>query len=170
MTKKPEQTSSQIRVRQATEEKNLFSRLPAIYAASRAQGQRILRQAGDLSIVEWRTLWDLVELGPMSIKDLAEIQRTDHSLLSRALPAMKKKGYVTTRRDDCDGRQMVVEVKEAGRLAYEQAAPFMGARRAALAQQFSPEELDRFVTYLNRLEGFLRTPIETILEQENKND
>ena len=94
-----------IRARQAREDLNVFSRLPSVYAASRKQGQHLLQIGGGLSIMEWRVLWDLHEVGPMTIRDLAKVQRADHSLLSRALPDMRRKGYVEMQRDTDDGRQ-----------------------------------------------------------------
>ncbi|MEN8833570.1 MAG: MarR family transcriptional regulator [Pacificibacter sp.] len=166
---KPDQ-SARIEQRRERERKNLFSRMPATYNASRLQAQRIMRHAGGLSIVEWRVLWDLFEAGPMTIRDLAELQRTDHSLLSRALPAMRLKGFVEMERDTADGRQVVIKLADAGREAYEFAAPIMKRRRDALHEMFSEEELDLFVDLLDRLEDYLRRPVDTIVERDIEND
>ena len=153
-----------IEARRTREGYNVFSRLPAVYAASRTQGQHLLQIGGGLSIVEWRTLWDLREVGPMTIRDLALIQRSDHSLLSRALPDMRRKGYVTMSRSKEDGRQTIVALTQKGRDAYDRAAPTMARRRAALREVFTEKELVEFVGYLDRLDAFLRVPIEEILE------
>lgn len=162
-----ERDTDRIEARRAREGFNVFSRLPAVYAASRTQGQHLLQIGGGISIVEWRTLWDLHEVGPMTIRDLASIQRSDHSLLSRALPDMRQKGYVTMSRSAEDGRQTIVALTQAGRDAYERAAPIMARRRAALREAFSEQELAEFVGYLDRLDGFLRLPIEDILGKEH---
>ncbi len=167
MTKASERNAARIAARQAREGYNVFSRLPVVYAASRSQGQQFLQRGGGLSIVEWRTLWDLHEVGPMTIRDLSAIQRADHSLLSRALPAMARKGYVTMRRDEGDGRQTIVEIAPAGRAAYDRAAPVMARRRAALREVFSEEEIAVFVGFLDRFEEFLRTPVEQVLKEES---
>lgn len=155
-----------IRRRQSREDTNIFSRLPAVYASSRKQGQQLLRIGGGLSIVEWRTLWDLHEAGPMTIRDLSTIQRTDHSLLSRALPEMKRKGYVRMARSEEDGRQTIVELTDKGRQAYETAAPVMARRRAALREAFTESEILAFAGFLDRLETFLLRPIDDILNPE----
>ena len=155
-----ERDSARIAARRRREHYNIFARLPAIYAASRKQGQHLLQMSGGLSIVEWRVLWDLYEAGPMTIKDLALMQRADHSLLSRALPKIRRKGYVTMQRSETDSRQTVVEISQAGRRAYDRAAPIMARRRAALKEVYSAEELVEFVNYLDRLDLFLQTPIE----------
>lgn len=161
-----ERDIARIEERRAREDFNVFSRLPAIYAASRTQGQHLLQKGGGLSIVEWRTLWDLHEVGPMTIRDLASIQRSDHSLLSRALPEIRRKGYVTMHRSKEDGRQTIVALTQAGREAYERAAPIMARRRAALREVFLEKELAEFVGYLDRLDVFLRMPIEDVIETE----
>lgn len=152
--------------RKARERRNVFSRLPAVYAASRSQGQKLLQDAGGLSIVEWRTLWDLHDVGSMTIRDLAYLQRSDHSLLSRALPEMRLKGYVTMQQDPRDKRQMVVALAPEGRAAYLRAAPVMARRRQALREVFSEDEIDTFISYLDRLEAFLRQPTDTILAED----
>lgn len=159
-------SEDRIRARQSREDTNLFSRLPAVYSASRTQGQRCLQHGGGLSIVEWRTLWDLTEAGPMTIRDLATVQRADHSLLSRALPEMRKKGYVVMHRDSRDGRQTIVELTEKGKAAYQTAAPVMRRRREALREVFSEDEILTFVGFLDRLEAFLHTPIEDLLHKD----
>lgn len=158
-----ERDPDRVAARRAHEEFNVFSRLPAVYAASRTQGQQLLQIGGGLSIVEWRTLWDLHEVGPMTIRDLASIQRTDHSLLSRALPEMRRKGYVTMTRGQEDGRQTIVALTEAGHKAYDRAAPVMSRRRAALREVFTENEIAEFVGYLDRLETFLRMPSDALL-------
>ncbi|SOE18415.1 DNA-binding MarR family transcriptional regulator [Hoeflea halophila] len=166
MKQASERQAERIKQRRERQEQNLFSRLPAAYAASRLQAQRLLQRAGGLSVLEWRVLWDLCEAGPMTIRDLAEIQRTDHSQLSRALPAMQRKQFVTMTRDSSDGRQIVVEITDTGRRAYETTAPTMKLRRDALRAEFSPEEIATFISLLDRLEDFLRRPIDTFLERE----
>lgn len=155
-----------IRARQKHEDNNVFARLTPVYAAQRMQAQKFLQLGGGLSIVEWRTLWDLHEVGPATIRDLATIQHTDHSLLSRALPAMRDKGLVTLTRGKADGRQLIVALTDAGRAAYDTAAPVMSRRRAALRQTFTEDEISTFVSILNRLEEFLRLPPEDIIKAE----
>lgn len=163
MTKNIKIDAAQIRSRMEREGLNIFSRLPAVYAASRIQARNLLEIGGGLSIVEWRTLWDLVEAGPLTISDLAAIQQTDHSLLSRALPYMRKKGYVTMHRDARDGRQSIVALTDIGRAAYDKAAPVMASRRTALREVFCEEEIRAFAGFLDRLEAFLRAPTDDII-------
>ncbi|PYG26688.1 MarR family winged helix-turn-helix transcriptional regulator [Pelagimonas varians] len=166
MTKSAERDVARIRARQAREDTNVFARLASIYAASRKQAQRLLKGGGGISIVEWRTIWDLHEAGPMTISDLASTQRADHSLLSRALPRMQEKGLVDMRRAADDGRQTIVTLTDEGRRAYDLAAPVMGRRRAALRDVFTEDEIVTFVGFLDRFEEFAHRPASDIAAKE----
>ena len=134
---------------------NLFLRLLAASTASSVQAQRLLKTSGELTITEWRILWDTAEAGPLSVQDIALIQRTDHSLISRALPGMREKGYITTKRSAEDKRHSLVYVTEAGLRAYERAAPVMKARRKALAAAFTADEMETFLGLISRFEAHL---------------
>ncbi|MEO9517580.1 MAG: MarR family transcriptional regulator [Paracoccaceae bacterium] len=162
-----ERDVDRIKARIDREDTNLFARLAAIYAASRKQAQGLLQLGGGISIVEWRTLWDLHEVGPMTISDLASTQRADHSQLSRALPQMRQKGLVYMRQAAQDGRQTIVTLTDKGRAAYDLAAPIMSRRRDALDGVFTRTEINEFVGYLDRLEHFVRRPANQIVEKED---
>lgn len=166
MKQSSEQQKERIRTRRAKVRENLIYRLPRTYAASRLQGEKLLQHTGNLSILEWRVLWDLVEAGPMTIRDLADIQRSDPSQLSRALPAIRDKGFVTMTRHSGDGRQVLVELTEAGKAAYNACAPDMQNRRNALRAAFSSEEMDTFLRLMDKLEDFLHLPIDAIVQNK----
>ena len=153
-------------VRRRRETANLFSRVSATYAASRAQAQRLLKAGGGLSIVEWRILWDVLEAGPITVRELADLQKSDHSLISRILPKMVKSGLITLTRDTKDGRQTLVDLTQQGIAAYEKAAPVMAKRRAALLKHFSKEEIDQWVEYLDRFDQFCRLSVDEILDTD----
>lgn len=166
MTKRQERDRQNIDARRARHDMNIFARLPSVYSASRVQAQRILQASAGLSTVEWRVLWDLHDAGPMTIRDLAEVQRADHSLLSRALPEMRRKGYVVMERDTDDGRQTIVTLTDEGQAAYGRAAPAMARRRAALREFFSPEDIATFIRLLDEMDEFLSDPLEAILDPQ----
>lgn len=142
------------------EEMNLFGRMSAASTASLKQGQKCLKQAGGLSVVEWRVLWDLNEAGPLTIREMATIQRTDHSLLSRWLPQMRDKGFLSMRKDSADRRQVLVALEDAGRAAFEAAAPIMKRRREIMRETFTAEEIALFVEFIDRYETMLTVPVE----------
>ena len=163
---KPDPDRKRLDVRRRRETANLFSRVSATYAASRSQAQRLLKAGGGLSIVEWRILWDVLEAGPITVRELADLQKSDHSLISRILPKMVKSGLITLTRDTKDGRQTLVDLTQQGIAAYEKAAPVMAKRRAALLKHFSKEEIDQWVAYLDRFDHFCRRSVDEILDTD----
>lgn len=163
---KPDPDRKRLEVRRRRETANLFSRVSATYAASRSQAQRLLKAGGGLSIVEWRILWDVLEAGPITVRELADLQKSDHSLISRILPKMVKSGLITLTRDTKDGRQTLVDLTQQGIAAYEKAAPVMAKRRAALLKHFSKEEIDQWVAYLDRFDHFCRLSVDEILDTD----
>ena len=163
---KPDPDRKRLDVRRRRETANLFSRVSATYAASRSQAQRLLKAGGGLSIVEWRILWDVLEAGPITVRELADLQKSDHSLISRILPKMVKSGLITLTRDTKDGRQTLVDLTQQGIASYEKAAPVMAKRRAALLKHFSKEEIDQWVAYLDRFDHFCRLSVEEILDTD----
>jgi len=163
---KPDPDRKRLDLRRRRETANLFSRVSATYAASRSQAQRLLKAGGGLSIVEWRILWDVLEAGPITVRELADLQKSDHSLISRILPKMVKSGLITLTRDTKDGRQTLVDLTQQGIAAYEKAAPVMAKRRAALLKHFSKEEIDQWVAYLDRFDHFCRLSVDEILDTD----
>lgn len=160
------ETADAIALRKAEQGENLFARLQASAMAARVQAQRLLEQTADLTITEWRILWDLSEVGPLSVRDMAAIQRTDHSLISRALPAMRDKGYVQQLQNPRDKRQSMIALTEAGTRAFARAAPTMQRRRARLAEALPPADQKQMLDLLDRFDAFLDTPPDAFTSQD----
>ena len=162
MDHKSQSRAARVAARKTIQDKNLFGRLSAAAIASRGHAKRFLQLGGGLSITEWRILWDLQQAGPLSVQDMASIQRTDHSLISRALPVMRKKGFVKTAPNAEDKRQSLVELTPGGARAFEIAAPIMKTRRDSLSETFAPHEIATFLKLLDRFEEHLDQPIEHV--------
>lgn len=160
MDQKATSRAKRLASRKAQQDENLFGRLQAAATASRSQAQRLLLSAGGLSITQWRILWDLQEAGPLSVQDMATIQRTDHSLVSRALPAMRDKGYVETVTNPEDKRQSLIKMTAVGTRAFANAAPIMKKRRESLGEIFEPHEIATFLRFIARFEAHLNQPSE----------
>lgn len=159
--------AQRVAARKAHMEGNLFGRLQSAAMTTRRQSQRILAQAGELTITEWRILWDLSEAGPLSVQDMAQIQRSDHSLISRALPGMREKGYVQVMSNSDDRRESLIGLLPAGADAFAAAAPLMQRRRAMALDALSPEGLAQIITLLDRFDAYLDTPIEDFIPQKD---
>ncbi len=159
MTKQSRTRPNRVKARQLEQNRNLFGRLSAVSLASRGQAQRMLKSAGELSITEWRVLWDLAEAGPLTVTEMASIQRTDHALISRAVPGMVRKGYLTTSTSETDRRQSLIALTAFGREVFDQTSVVMSARRAALARLFSEDDLNTFIKLIDRFEAFIEAPL-----------
>lgn len=159
MTQKSGTRPDRVKARQLEQSRNLFGRLSAVSLASRGQAQRMLKSSGDLSITEWRVIWDLAEAGPLTVTEMAAIQRTDHALISRAVPGMVRKGYVQTSICETDRRQSLIELTAYGRQVFEQTAVTMATRRVALASVFSEDDLQTFLKLIDRFEAFVEAPL-----------
>lgn len=159
MTNRIRTSPDRVKARQVEQNRNLFARLSAASLASRVQAQRMLKSAGELSITEWRVLWDLAEAGPLTVTEMAAIQRTDHALISRAIPVMVRKGFVTTSISQADRRQSLIELTCHGREVFKQTSIVMSARRAALSQTFSEDEVNTFIRLIDRFEAFVEAPL-----------
>lgn len=161
MDKTTDTRAQRFATRRADQSANLFARLQTAATRSRNNATRYLKAGGGLSINEWRILWDLHEAGPLSIQELADIQRADHSLISRTVPDMRAKGLVKTVRSSEDKRQSLVHLDAAGERAFQIAAPFMQARRKALAETFTADEIAQFLSLIERFENYLAQPVAT---------
>lgn len=97
---------------------------------------------------------------------MASIQRTDHALISRTIPAMMTKGYVTTSTGTTDRRTSLVALTPAGRSVFDKTSTTMSQRRAALANVFSDADLDTFLGLIDRFEQFVEDPEALSLDPE----
>ena len=55
---------------------------------------------------------------------------------------------------------------ERGLAAYGKASPFMKCRRQSLRNEFSGEEIQAFVGFIDRFERFLSRPVEGFLNED----
>ncbi len=166
MTTEHDDRMDRFRARQRAQERNLFGRIAAAALASRTQAKRLLKSVGNLSITEWRILWDLAEAGPLTVTEMASIQRTDHALISRTIPTMLEKGYVTAATGARDRRVSLVTLTPAGQSVFDETSTIMSQRREAVANAFSEVELDRFLALIDRFEQFVEDPVLSTLDIE----
>lgn len=159
MTTTPQERTDRFKARQIAQERNLFGRISAAALSSRTQAKRLLRSVGNLSITEWRVLWDLVEAGPLTVTEMASIQRTDHALISRNIPGMIEKGYVVTTTGKNDRRTSLVALTPAGQSVFEETSVIMSQRRAALSSAFTEADLDTFLDLIDRFENLVENHV-----------
>lgn len=73
------------------------------------------RRPHELGVTSASILGNLYRNGPMSPSGLADAERVQPQSLTRTILALEQRGLVTRRQHAHDGRQVIVEITEAGR-------------------------------------------------------
>jgi len=108
-----------------------------------AHAARILREKCGLSLVQWRILTLLTELGPSGM---------DAGLFSRNMRSLVDNGLIKSSPDKKDQRQARLSITSAGRTVFENSAPTMQARREALLEGVTEKEKKAFFMVLDKLD------------------
>jgi len=117
-----------------------------------AQAARILREKCGLSLVQWRILALLTELGASHAALVAQYAGMDAGLFSRNMRSLVDNGLINSSPDKKDQRQTRLSITSAGKTAYRNAMPTMNARREALLDGVTEEEKKAFFKVLDKLE------------------
>lgn len=105
----------------------------------------------DLTPTQFAALAKLCEIGPVSQNELGRQTAMDAATIKGVVDRLRKRGYVTNRRDENDQRRIFLEPTSAGRAAYERCE--MAAHRVSEAtlEPLSPHERIRFLHLLKKL-------------------
>ena len=95
--------------------RNLVSRLFRLGNAIQTQTQQLLSLTSDLSVVQFRILLRLRQAGTQNVQGISELLGANRSLVSRALPELRDRGWVTLIKSEEDKRQIFVRLTDAGR-------------------------------------------------------
>ncbi|MGB1157705.1 MAG: MarR family transcriptional regulator, partial [Alphaproteobacteria bacterium] len=74
--------------------RNLVSRLFRLGNAIQTQTQQLLSLTSDLSVVQFRILLRLRQAGTQNVQGISELLGANRSLVSRALPELRDRGWV----------------------------------------------------------------------------
>jgi DNA-binding MarR family transcriptional regulator len=111
------------------------------------------QQLFGLTIPEWRLIAIVAEEGGVAQSRVCERSRMDKVTVSRAAIAMVGRGLLERTAHDGDRRSHLLVLTDAGRTLYADVAPKALELEAQLFAGFEPEELDRFVTMLQRIDA-----------------
>jgi len=128
-------------------------RLARVQAKLNAQANRILKENGGLTLVQWRVLLILRRIGETSVGQIARETQFDKALISRTVQSLVARGYVTHRDNKHDQRQQLLKITPSGSKIFETAAPHMQARQKALKGAFTEKERSLLLDALDRLEA-----------------
>ncbi len=131
----------------------LTVRLLRLQAKINAQAAAILAREAGLSIIQWRILFLLSQLGPVTASQLHVTSAIDPGLLSRKIRTMAEGGMLKVEESAQDHRRKLLSVTEHGQALYERALPAMRARQNRMRHFLPPEDMERFFDYLTALEA-----------------
>jgi len=104
---------------------------------------------------QWRILRALAHSGPLEVTALAESTFLLAPSLSRILPELETRGYISRRQLDSDLRRAVVSLEPKGLKLIEAHAADSEGIYDAIARSFGQERLDQLFKLLRELEETL---------------
>lgn len=105
----------------------------------------------DVSLGQSHALERLSRDGPMTMNDFAAALFLEKSSASRLVDGLVKKGYVTRRADETDGRYVRVHLTKPGRVLAQRLEDDLVAKRSRILADFSETERRTIVRALARL-------------------
>jgi MarR family transcriptional regulator for hemolysin len=118
--------------------------------AARSYLEQQLSAAGS-SFAVWTALFALKTKGPLIQRELAEMLNVEGPTLTRHLARMEAEGLIERRRTDADRRAAIVHLTEAGEAMHARLSGIVSAGGDIVLKGFSPQEIEEFVGFLNRL-------------------
>lgn len=118
------------------------------------QTERFLKKEHGIAIPDWRVLFLLAKAGPMSVRDLAVLSKTDKALVSRVVSRLIKLDLVHRKSNDYDARQVQVSITAAGVEVYNQILPHAAERQRILLSTLETDEVEALDRILDKLTDF----------------
>lgn len=114
------------------------------------------RQIGDLGIHhgQHRMLMQLAkpQKSPPSQKELAETMGISPAAVATSLKRLEREGYVSRSMTDEDNRKNEIRITEEGLARVSESRAIFEATDEALFAGFTPEEIDLFTSFLERID------------------
>ena len=111
----------------------------------------VYQQQSDLSIPQWRILFNLAQFGQSNAKALCEQAAMDKSTVSRAIKTLIDKHYVESLIDPADKRASLLALSEQGLGLYQQLAPAALAWEKNLLDVLTQAEYQTLLSCLDKL-------------------
>jgi len=119
--------------------------------------RRLRQEAGsDITLSQFSALATVDRLGPLSLKELADVERVTPPSMTRISTCLEERGLVVRTVDAADRRVARLATTESGRLLLEKTRHRRDAYLALRMQSFSAEDrqsLERALPILERLIG-----------------
>ena len=90
-----------------------------------------------------------------AISDLVKVMEMNQPGVTKAVQKLTRMGLVETHKDENDGRKKYVRITPAGQEQIGRAMADIGPDVVRWFQDWSPEEMDRFIDHLERISWWL---------------
>ncbi|MEO0485791.1 MAG: MarR family transcriptional regulator [Pseudomonadota bacterium] len=137
-------------------ERRLTYRISRIHGRLNAHAARLLSEAADISLSQWRILVMMDTEPGITASEIVRQTKIDKAMVSRAIKKLAEDGLITVDVSDADQRQHVLQFTPRGRTSYERAWPHMIGRQNTLIAAITQDEHDQFLDTLDKLEDALR--------------
>ncbi len=104
-----------------------------------------------IGIMQWRVMALLAAEPGITATDIAQLSGVTAGSVSRAIQALKTRGYVQVRNDRADNRRVYLRLTAAGRELHDRVVVSSLARERLLLTGFSRPEHRRMLGYFRRL-------------------
>lgn len=115
----------------------------------------VYQQQSDLTIAQWRILFNLAQFGQSNARVLCQQAAMDKSTVSRAIKALINKNYVMSVVNPDDKRASLLKLSEHGMNLYQQLAPAALAWEKNLLTVLSKAEYQTLLSCLDKLDNQL---------------
>jgi DNA-binding MarR family transcriptional regulator len=118
--------------------------------------RRLRQEAGaDITLSQFSALATVERRGPVSLKELAVVERITPPSVTRITTCLEERGLVVRTADAADRRVARLAITDSGRLLLEQTRSRRDAYLAERLQALSPPELQALSQALPILEGLI---------------
>ena len=148
----PEEQTQSPDFKQFPLDRRISFRLQRIGTLLTGQAVGLLKDAGNLTLNQWRLLSFLSERDGGSVFELARLGYVDKATMSRAASDLLKRGLIASEANPTDRRAAVLRLTEKGRGALNAAEPGMARRQADLIAALTETERDTLFEILDKLE------------------
>lgn len=115
------------------------------------QATHILNDTCGLRLPEWRCLAMIGRYGTINLLGISDLTGMDKGLVTRTVQSLVEQGYVSTRRQVDDRRNLLATLTRSGTKLFEQVFPIMEQRQLRLLSALSPADRKAFYRITDRL-------------------
>lgn len=116
-----------------------------------AGASQLYREKFNVGIVEWRVLSMLAVESHIPAQRICQVVGLDKSAVSKSVQFLQSGGYVQSLMDPDDARRYTLSLTQTGQELHDRIFDVARERERRLLETLSPEEVEVFLSMLNRI-------------------